>query len=181
MRLTFLKVGTWNPPGLPQLQSSIVEVKTPRHDVFFISLERPWNVHVENGLAWAIQTFVAQVMVERRVGNWPDPGVCRWNETRRWKDLKESYKFALDLFPIRSLSRELWAPKVLGVQTGTISGLLLGSLGNKSHLDAGVAEQRKEYYLGEGGGFPRIWAVVSQVSPRCPWLVPTPRVFPKVN
>jgi hypothetical protein len=25
---------------------------------------------------------------------------------------------------------------------------------NKSHLDAGVAEQRREYYMGEGGGFP---------------------------
>jgi len=36
----------------------------------------------------------------------------------------------------------------------TISGLLLGSLGNKSHLDAGAAEQRREYYMGEGGGFP---------------------------
>jgi len=42
----------------------------------------------------------------------------------------------------------------MGVQFGTISGLLLGSPGNKSHLDAGAAEQRREYYMGEGGGFP---------------------------
>jgi len=35
--------------------------------------------------------------------------------------------------------------------------------------------------MGEGGGFPQVWAVVSQVSPCCPGLVPTPRVFPKVN
>jgi len=35
----------------------------------------------------------------------------------------------------------------------------------------------RKYYMGEGGGFPRIRAVVSQVSPSCPWLVPTPRVY----
>jgi hypothetical protein len=41
MRLTLPKVGTWSPPGHPQLQSSIAEVKTPRLEVFFIPLERP--------------------------------------------------------------------------------------------------------------------------------------------
>jgi hypothetical protein len=25
--------------------------------------------------------------------------------------------------------------------------------------------RRKEYYMGEGGGFPRVWAMVSLVSP----------------
>jgi hypothetical protein len=117
----------------------------------------------------------------QKVGNRPDPSVCRWSAAHCWKALEESYKFALDLISIRGLSRELWAPKVLEVQTGTILGLLLGSPGNKSHLDVGAAEQRREYYMGEGGGFPRVWAVVSQVSPCCPWLVPTPRVCPKVN
>jgi hypothetical protein len=34
------------------------------------------------------------------------------------------------------------------------------------------AEQRKEYYMGEGGGFPQVWAVVSQVSPRSPVACP---------
>jgi len=41
MRLALSKVGTWSPPGLMQLQSSIPEVKTPRLDKFFIPLERP--------------------------------------------------------------------------------------------------------------------------------------------
>jgi hypothetical protein len=113
--------------------------------------------------------------------NRPEPAVCRCSATHRWKDLKESYKFSLNLIPIQGLSRELQTPKVPGVSTGTISGLLFGSPGNKSHLDAGVAEQRREYYMGEGGGFPRVRVVVSQVSPCCPWLVPTPKVFPKVN
>jgi hypothetical protein len=116
-----------------------------------------------------------------KVRNQPDPGVCRWSATHCWKAIEERYKFFLDLILIRGLSWELWAPKVPGVQTGTISGLLLGSLGNKSHLDAGAVEQRREYYMGEGGGFPRVWAVVSQVSPCCPWLVPTSRMFSKLN
>jgi len=66
MRLTLPKVGTWSPLGLPQLQSSIAEVKIPCLKVFFILLERSWSVNVENGLAWAIRTSAAQVMVERR-------------------------------------------------------------------------------------------------------------------
>jgi len=32
--------------------------------------------------------------------------------------------------------------------------LLLESPGTKSHSDVGVVESCREYYLGEGGGFP---------------------------
>jgi len=63
-------------------------------------------------------------------------------------------------------------PKVSGVQIGTVSGPHFGSLGKKSHLDASAAESCKEYYIGEGGGFPRVWAVVSQMSPRPPVACP---------
>ncbi len=63
------KVGTRSPPGLPKLQSSIVEVKTPRLEVFFIPSESSWSVDVENGLTWPIRTSAAQVMVERRAGS----------------------------------------------------------------------------------------------------------------
>jgi hypothetical protein len=86
----------------------------------------------------------------QKVGNRPDPGACRRSATHSWKVLEESYKFALDLVPIRGLSRELWLPKVPGVQTRIVPGLLLGSPGNKSHLDAGVVEQHREYYMREG-------------------------------
>ncbi len=51
----------------------------------------------------------------QKVGNQPDPGVCRWSATHCWKALEESYKFSSDLIPIRRLSQELWAPKVSGV------------------------------------------------------------------
>ncbi len=59
-----------------------------------------------------------------------------------------------------------------GVQTATISGLHFGSPGKKCHLDASATESYREYYMGEGGGFPRIWAVVSQVNPRLPVACP---------
>jgi hypothetical protein len=59
VRLTFPKWGLGSPPGLPKLQSSIEGVKTPRLEVFFISLENYWSVDVENGLAWAIWTSTA--------------------------------------------------------------------------------------------------------------------------
>ncbi len=47
-----------------------------------------------------------------------------------------------------------------------ISGLPLGSPGTKCHLDVAPVESCKEYYKGEGGGFPQVRAVVSLVSPR---------------
>jgi hypothetical protein len=63
---------------------------------------------------------------------------------------------------------KLWGPKVVGVPTLVISGFPLGSLGTKCHLDVGLVEKHKIYYIGEGGGFPQIWAVVSLVSPNLP-------------
>jgi len=50
----------------------------------------------------------------------------------------------------------------------TVSGFLLGSPETKSHSDVGAAERCKEYYTGEGGGFPQVQAVVSHVSPELP-------------
>jgi len=68
-----------------------------------------------------------------------------------------------------------------GTPTGTISGLQLGSPGKKSHLDVASAERCREYYMGEGGGFPRVRAVVSFVCQSARGLSQHPRVFPNVN
>jgi hypothetical protein len=65
------------------------------------------------------------------------------------------------------------------VQTGTISRFLLGSPGIKSHSDVGVAERRREYYMGEGGGFPRIQAVVSLVNLESPVAYPSTKGAPE--
>jgi hypothetical protein len=67
--LTLPKMGLESPLGLPKTQRSIVGVKTPRLEVFFTPLERSSSVDVQNGLAWAIWTSAAQVMVERRAGS----------------------------------------------------------------------------------------------------------------
>jgi hypothetical protein len=69
MKLTFPKVGTWSPLGLPKIQRSISRVKFFCLELFVIPLKRSWSVDVQNGLTWTIWTFEAQVMVERRVGS----------------------------------------------------------------------------------------------------------------
>jgi hypothetical protein len=66
-----------------------------------------------------------------------------------------------------------------GIQNVAVSGLLLGSPGTKSHSDEGVAKRRREYYMGEGGGFPQVWAVVSIVSPKSPMACPNTKGAPK--
>ncbi len=52
----------------------------------------------------------------------------------------------------------------------------LGSPGKKSHLNVAPAERCREYYMGEGGGFPRVRAVVSLVCQSARGLSQHPRV-----
>ncbi len=63
----------------------------------------------------------------------------------------------------------------------TISGLQLGSPGKKSHLDVVPETWHREYYMGEGGGFPRVRAVVSLVIQSARGLSQHLGVFPNVN
>jgi hypothetical protein len=116
-----------------------------------------------------------------KVGNRPLPNVRWQSATWRWKALEESYNFGLDVAPIGYCSREIWAPKVPGLQPGTISRLLFGSPGKKRHLDVTSEESCRVYYMGEGGGFPQVWAVVSQVCQSARDLSQHPRVFLNVN
>jgi len=86
-----------------------------------------------------------------KVRNRPNPGACRWSVIHYFKDLKENYKFASDLIPIGGLNKELWPHKVPGVQTETVSGLLLGNPRTKSRSDVGATERRRKPW-GRGGG-----------------------------
>jgi len=154
MTLTLPKWGLGSPSRLQKLQSSITRVKTPRLEAFFISLESYQSVDVENGICMShLDIFSTSYGKKKghesnwqfdsqplKVGNRPNLVVCRWSVTHCWKALKESYKFALDLIPIRGLSKELWMHKVPRVQAGTVLGLLLGNLGTKSHSDVGAVE-----------------------------------------
>jgi hypothetical protein len=96
--------------------------------------------------------------------NRPDLGVCRWSATHRWKALNKGYNFALDFIAIEGLHMKLCALKVARVPTVGISRLPLGSPGTKSHLDVAPVESYKIYYMGEGGGFLQVRAVVNLVS-----------------
>jgi hypothetical protein len=69
--------------------------------------------------------------------------------------------------------------KVVRVQGVGISGLPLGSLETKSHLDVAPVESYRVYYIGEGGGFLQVRAVVSLVSPKSPVVHPSTKGVPK--
>jgi hypothetical protein len=116
-----------------------------------------------------------------KVGNRPLPDVASRSATRRWKALNESYNFGLEFVPIQVWVEELWSSKVPGLQLGTVSGLQLGSPGKKSHLDVALAESCIVYYMGEGGGFPRVRAVVNLVCKSARGLSSHPKVFLNVN
>ncbi len=70
---------------------------------------------------------------------------------------------------------KLWPHKVAGVPTLAVSGLPR----TKSHLDVASVERCRIYYMGEGGGFPRVRAVVSLVSPKSPMACPSTKGAPK--
>jgi len=120
-KLTLLKWGLGSPSRFSKFQSSIAKFKTLRIGVFFISLESYQSVNVKNELAWAIWTFATHVMAKRRVKNQTssltldhyksgiDLTLVRAGGVRlhHWKALEESYKFILDLIPIRGLSKKL--------------------------------------------------------------------------
>jgi len=61
--------GSWSPDGLPYFQIAIVGVKTHWIEEFFISLEKSWNLVVQNGLAWPIWVIKTQVMAQKNVEN----------------------------------------------------------------------------------------------------------------
>ncbi len=69
-------------------------------------------------------------------------------------------------------TRSYERPKSRESKPGQFQDSTLGVPGKKCHSDASAAERRKEYFMGEGGGFPRVRAMVSQMSPRLPVACP---------
>jgi len=68
-----------------------------------------------------------------------------------------------------------------GSPAGTILGLHFESPGNLCHSDVAFATSRREYYMGEGGDFPRVRAVVSLVCPSARDKSQHPRVSIKLK
>jgi hypothetical protein len=87
-----------------------------------------------------------------KVENYPDLRVRRWHATYCWKTL--GYNCFLSLTSIEGLHKKLWASKVDGVPILRISRLLTWRSREKWHLGATPVANHKEYYNGEGGGFP---------------------------
>jgi len=78
----------------------------------------------------------------------------RWRATYSWKAFDKSYNFSSDLISIGGLHAKLWACKIPTVPDEKISRLPLRNPKTKRHLDVGLMERHKVYYMGEGGGFP---------------------------
>jgi hypothetical protein len=157
--------------------------------MFLVSLERSWNVDIENGLALVIWTSAAQVM-GKRTAVWLPTTKSRASTSSRhliWKcnmALKRSQRgLQLWLRPSRdwTLQSGVMGSQSFGSPTRTISRLHFGSPKNLCHLNVASIASCKEYYMGEGGGFPRVRAVVSLVCQSARGLSQHPRVFPDAN
>jgi hypothetical protein len=110
-----------------------------------------------------------------KVGNRPLPDLRIESAIRRWKDLDAGYKFGLDLVAIRRRSRELWAPKVLGLCPGQFRDSNPGVPG-KSDIRAWVPARVTEYTIGSMVvAYSRSPGRGVSHGPKCPWLVPTPK------
>ncbi len=56
----------------------------------------------------------------------------------------------------------------------------MGILGQKNHSDVGATGRHRKYYMGEGGGFPRVWAILSLMNPKLPVACPNTKGAPKM-
>jgi hypothetical protein len=79
----------------------------------------------------------------------------------------------------RRSTQEVMHPQSCGTPSCCNFGTPSGTPGTKSHLDVAPVKWRRIYYMGEGGGFPRVWAVVSFVSPKSPMVRPSTKGAPE--
>ncbi len=162
--------------------------------MFLVSLERSWNVDIEIASHWSFGHLQPKLWAKE------GPGVkmAVWLPTTK---IQESTSFQHPIWECdMELKRsrrglQLWfRPRrdrtlqsgVMAVQSSrsparTISGLHFGSPKNLCHLDVASTASCREYYMGEGGGFPRVRAVVSLVCPSARGLSRHPRVSWMLN
>jgi hypothetical protein len=81
---------------------------------------------------------------------------CRFHATYHWKAIDEIYNFALNLTSIKGLQKKLQASKFLGVPILKNLGLPTWETEDKMTFGHNPHGYHKEYYKGEGGGFPQI-------------------------
>jgi len=106
---------------------------------------------------------------------WHPNWKCNMALERSWRGLQLWFRPHCD----QTLQSGVTSVQSPGTPTGTISGFQLGSPGKKSHLDVVPKMWRIEYYMGEGGDFPRVRAVVSLVVQSARGLSQHPKGVPE--
>jgi hypothetical protein len=193
MTLTLPKWGLGSPLGFPRVHNLIAGVKTPRLEVFFIPLERSWSVDVKNALHGPLGHMQHKLCAKER----PGVKLTIWLPTTKSRESTRPRCVQAECnTPLESSEGELqvffiphpdWRSEqgVMSCQSfeslnrdnfETVLGL--GSPGTKSHLDVAPMEWRRVDYMGEGDGFPRVRAVVNQVSPKLPVACPSTKGAP---
>jgi len=117
-----------------------------------------------------------------KVGNRPLPDIWIGSATWHWKALEESYNFGLDLVLIRHGCREIWAPKVSGLQPGQFwDNFGTPTWESRENVPSGCSSRGELQRILYGG---RWWLPPSpgrgeSCVSKCPWLVSTPKGVPK--
>jgi len=167
--------------------------------------------HLALGCSWChwkgIETQISKMPSHWQFGHlkpklWAKEGprvkLAIWLPTTKSQELTSSRRpiWACDMALERSRrGLQLWfRPRcnptlqsgVMAVQSSespawTISGLHFGSPRNLCHSDVAFATSRREYYMGEGGGFPWVRAMVSLVCPSARGKSQHPRVSRMLN
>jgi hypothetical protein len=117
-----------------------------------------------------------------KVGNRPLPDIRIGSATWRWKALEESYNFGLDFVFIKFGSREIWAPKVSGLQPGQFrDNFGTPTWESQENVPFECSSRRELQRILYGG---RWWLPPSpscgeSCVSKCPWLVPRPKGVPE--
>jgi len=117
-----------------------------------------------------------------KVGNRPLPDIWIGSATWRWKALEESYNFGLDLVSIRLGSREIWAPKVPGLQPGQFQynfGTPTWESWEKEPFGCSLHGVAQRILYGGRWWLPPSSGRGESCVSKCPWLVPTPKGVPE--
>jgi hypothetical protein len=178
--LTLPKMGVWSPPGLPNCRrqntlhwgvlytvGKVLKCRCPKW---------PRMSHLDICSPSYGQTKGRESNCQfdsrpLKVGNQPKSDVGRWSATA-----SESSQGVLQVWfrlrPDWRSGQEVMFAQSPGNPNQDNSGLHFGNPGKKCHSDVASAGECREYYMGEGGGSPRVRAVVSQMSPRLPVACP---------
>jgi hypothetical protein len=118
-----------------------------------------------------------------KVRNQPFPNLRIESARCRWKDLDEGYNFGSDLVAIRPRSRELWAPKVPGLQSRQFRddfGTPTWESREKEPFGCSLGGVTQRILYGGGWWLPPSPGRGVSRGLKCPWLVPTPKGVPEM-